>query len=135
MVMAMMQVINDADVADVSLLEPLDDLNLIGRLTKPTAVIVEPNRAAQLRARLRNGPNPRRLRLHAAPLLLGAFRRFPPAHHPQFRLQLMPLDHVENQSRLVVQLRREPPGDQPDMVPLQRLHLRIKGWDLFGALT
>ena len=70
-VVAVVQVVDDADVVDALLLQPLDDRELVLGLAEPAAVVVEGQRAADLagllgqRAELcRRGRDP--------PLLLGA---------------------------------------------------------------
>ena len=73
-VVAVVQVVDHADVRDPARLEPLDDRDLIFRLAEPAAVIIECERAADLAgfdserlAAWRPPPRPGALARHLAP--------------------------------------------------------------------
>ena len=85
--MAVMLVVDNADIRDRSLAgtQRLNDLDLILRLTEPTAVIVEADGAADLLGGLGDGADPRRFGRHAGLLLVGIGRRAPAPAHPQAR--------------------------------------------------
>ena len=73
-VVAVVQVVDDADVGDALRLEPLDDRDLVLRLAEPAAVVVKGQRAADLAGLLGQRAELGRGRLDP-PLLLGARAR------------------------------------------------------------
>ena len=72
--MAVVQVVDDADVRDALRLQSLDDRDLVLRLAEPAAVVVERQRAADLGGLFGERPQLGRGR-RDPPLLLGAGRR------------------------------------------------------------
>ena len=96
--MAMMLVVDDADIRDrgVTGTQRFNDLDLILRLAEPAAVVVEADGAADFLGRLGYGADPRRFGRHAGLLLFGIRRRAPAPTHPQARLHAVALEDAED---------------------------------------
>src|SRR5688572_15690469 len=91
--MAMMKIVDDADIRDAIALQSLNDLNLVVGFSEPAAMVVKADLAAQARRRLRDWAHARGFSVHAGALfydrVLGRRTR---ARHPKLRSDSMPLD-------------------------------------------
>ncbi len=131
MLVAVVQVVNDADVGEIQF---ADDRELVLRFAEPAAVVVERDAAADLGRGGGDASDPRRFRLHAITLLLFRSGRPATSRDPQLRLDVVPLQHIQDQSRFVAQVGGEPPSGQLDAVPLDRLHLGVERGDVVGTV-
>ena len=107
--MAVMKVVHDPGVGYSVTLEPLDDRNLVFRLAKPAAMVVERHRATDFAGRLCERAELSRRSFDPALLLrthgmVGAQVQ----NDPELRFDRVPLEQVKNDLRLTVQL----PGAQ-----------------------
>ena len=112
----------------------LNDLDLVLRFAEPAAVIVEPDFAAQPRRSLGNWAQAHGFCFDALPLLRRILRRSPSAHYPQLRRDFVPLDHLENRARLLIQRARKPPRGKLNPMPLHRFHLGIECRDVLRTI-
>src|SRR5437879_174968 len=128
-----MLVIDDAGIGYPLGAEPLDDVDLILRFPEPSAMIVERDRATDFAGRLRNWPNALRFGLDAGLLLLRVACGFAAAGNPELGGQSVAFEHVENEPGLLIERRRKPPRQQPDVMPFQRFHFGVERRDVLGA--
>ena len=135
--MAMMLVVDDADIRDrgVTGTQRLNDLDLILRLAEPAAMVVEADGAANFLGRLSYGADPRGFRRDAGLLLVGIGRRAPAPAHPQARRHAVALEDAEDQLRLVIELARKPPGDKLDPLLRNCPHLVIELRNMLGPVV
>ena len=127
--MAMVQVIDDPDIGDVSFLQTFDDGDLVLRLSEPGAVIVERDRATNPGGGFADRLYARRLSFNPCFLLRRIPHRVAAPHYPKLRADFVPFENLEDQPRFVVHGAREPPGHELDVVPLESLHLRVERGD------
>ena len=135
--MAMMLVVDDADICDrgVTGAQRFNDLDLILRLAEPAAVVVEANGAADFLGRLGYGADPRRFGCNAGFLLICIGRRPPAPAHPQARLHAVALEDTEDQLRLVIELARKPPSDKLDPLLRNCPHLVVELRNMLGPVV
>ena len=135
--MAMMLVVDDADIRDrgVTGTQRFNDLDLILRLAEPATVVVEADGAADLVGRLGYGADPRRFGCHAGFLLVVIGRRPPAPTHPQARLHAVALEDTEDQLRLVIELARKPPSDKLDPLLRNGPHLVVELRNMLGPVV
>ena len=133
--MAVVQVVDHADVGDASRLEPLDDRDLVFRLAEPAAVVIKRQRAADLAGLVGERPQLGGGRLDPALLLRTLdFVRPEIEQDPELGLDRVALEQVEDDPRFSVQLAgRDPEGVERDAVPLERLDLGVECGDVLAA--
>ena len=134
MVVAVVQVVDHADVPHTRRLEPLDDGDLVLRLAEPAAVVVEGERTADPPGLGGEGLELGRGR-GDPPFLLGSAHPVTPQveQDPELRLDAVPLEQVENDPRFAIELTRcHPEGIERDPVPLEGLDLSIEAGNMLG---
>ena len=131
-VMAVMQVVDDADIVEFQL---LNDRNLILGLTKPTAMIVERQLAPHGGRRFSDRADSRRFRNNAGPLIDVILRGTTAAGDPELRCDLMLGEDSQGHLGFIVQRSRKPPRRQFQMMSLERFDLGIECRDMLGSIV
>ena len=136
-VMGVVEVVDDADVAHAFGAKGLDHGEEVLGAAKPTAMIVEGDRAALRRARLADRLEPGDFGRHARPLVGGVLDgdRTTLPHHPELGVDIMPAKEGERGLRLVVQGRRKPPTLEFDSLLLQGRQLGVPLRHMLGAIV
>ena len=130
--MAVMQIVNDAHVGKIEL---LDNRNLILGFAEPTAVVIESNLATDFCSLFRDRTNPVRLGQDARLLFFRSFRGSAAAHDPELGLEIVSFQDIEDLPGLGIEGGGEPPCRQLNLMFLERIHLGIKRGDMLGAIV
>src|SRR2546425_10004010 len=120
MLVAVVQVIDDADIRDSLGVELMDNRNLVLRLAEPSAVVVKGHCAAEFAGFLGDGPDALCFGLDAGALFGSVLGWIAAARNPNLWLKAMALDYVQNELCLIVEHAWKPPGQQADVMPLER---------------
>jgi hypothetical protein len=128
-VMAVMEVVDEADVGPGELLK---DSDLVLGLAEPATVIVEPDRAADPRGFVGDGPERPDGRYDLLGLTLRPGCRIRHCD-PELGADHVPLQQVEDRAGVRVERGGEPEPDELDPMPLQGLHLGVEAGDVLGT--
>src|SRR5215510_5180232 len=107
--MAVVLIVDQADVGGSLLSKAFEDLELILRFAEPIAVVVERDGATDPRGGLGDGPQPGRLGIDTGALFLRAFRGTAGSGDPELRSEVVTLEEIEDVPGFVVPRGGKPP--------------------------
>lgn len=132
-VVAVMEVVDQADVVEALGAEGFDQGDLVFRLAEPAAVVVEGDGGALGLGGLDDGAEAFEFGGDAGGLLLGGLGRLAAAGDPELGCEAAGLEAVEEEAGVVVEGGGEPDGGQLDPVAGQGVQLAVEGGQVFGA--
>src|SRR5690349_10047892 len=110
MFMAMMQVVNNADVGNALLFQALNNFDLIFRFAKPRAMIIKPDAHTEFGGLKGNRFEAGRFTFDALRLFCGSRSWRAAPHNPQVALRhIVAFNDIEDLARLIVENGWKPP--------------------------
>lgn len=130
LVVAVMEIVDDTDVGGF---EGIDQGELIFRITKPAAMIVERDFASDGLGGIDNGTEAGDFSGDVLFLFLGRFGGRAAAHDPELGFEIVAFEDVEDSLGVFVERSGEPPGGDFDIVFAAGVDFGLEGRDVFGA--